>query len=119
RDEVLTTGHEEFGEIAVARLRASAERYPADPALQELLAELRTKSEEFRQTWDAAPTRVPGHRMKYLTHPEAGRLKINCDVLPIPADAQQPVSMPAAPGSPPAGPLRRLARQSVTECPQS
>jgi hypothetical protein len=30
RDEVLTTGHEDFGQIAVARLRAAAARSPLD-----------------------------------------------------------------------------------------
>jgi hypothetical protein len=40
REKVLTTGHEEFGEIAVGRLRTAAVRYPGDASLGELLAEL-------------------------------------------------------------------------------
>jgi hypothetical protein len=49
REEVLATSHEDFGEIAVARLRAAADRYPRDQALAALLAELRAGSEEFTQ----------------------------------------------------------------------
>ena len=53
--------------------------------------------------------RAPGHRMKFLTHPEAGRIRINCDVLPIPDDDQQVVFMTADPGSAAARALRHLA----------
>jgi transcriptional regulator with XRE-family HTH domain len=109
RDEVLTTGHEEFGEIAVARLRAAADRYPGDAALAALLAELRAGSPEFCQTWDANPVRVPGHRTKSMTHPEAGVLRINCDVLTIAEDDQQVVFMTADPGSGSARALHHLA----------
>jgi transcriptional regulator with XRE-family HTH domain len=109
RDEVLTTGHEEFAEIAVARLRAAADRYPRDEALARLLAELRAGSEEFTGIWATNPVRAPGHRTKILSHPEAGRLAINCDVLTVPDDDQQVVFMTADPGSRSARALRWLA----------
>jgi transcriptional regulator with XRE-family HTH domain len=109
RDEVLTTGHEEFGEIAVARLRAAADRYPCDAALTGLLAELRTGSAEFNEVWAANPVRAPGHRTKTMTHPELGRLRINCDVLAVPDDDQQVVFMTADPATPTARALRHLA----------
>jgi transcriptional regulator with XRE-family HTH domain len=109
REEVLTSGHEEFAEIAVARLRAAADRYPRDAALARLLAELRAGSEEFTQIWRTNPVRAPGHRTKTMTHPEAGRLRLNCDVLTIPDDDQQVVFMTADPGSPSASALRWLA----------
>src|SRR6202035_1636405 len=44
REEILTSGHEDFSEIAVARLRAAADRYPRDHALAALLTELRAGS---------------------------------------------------------------------------
>ena len=109
REEVLTSGHEEFAEIAVARLRAAADRYPRDAALARLLAELRAGSEEFTQIWRTNPVRAPGHRTKTMTHPEAGRLHLNCDVLTVPDDDQQVVFMTADPGSPSASALRWLA----------
>ncbi len=109
REAVLTSGHEEFAEIAVARLRAAAVRYPRDEALAGLLAELRTGSAEFTRIWDTNPVRVPGHRSKTMVHPEAGRLQLNCDVLTVPDDDQQVVFMTADPGSASAGALRELA----------
>lgn len=111
RDEVLTTGHEEFGEIAVARLRAAADRYPRDAALAALLAELRAGSAEFNEIWATNPVRAPGHRTKIMTHPELGRLRINCDILTVPDDDQQVVFMTADPDTPTARALRHLAAQ--------
>ncbi|MER6513854.1 helix-turn-helix transcriptional regulator [Nonomuraea sp. NPDC001636] len=109
REEVLTTGHEEFGEYAVARLRAAADRYPRDRALAALLAELRAGSAEFDQIWATNPVRAPGHRTKTMIHPELGPLRINCDVLPIPDDDQQVVFMTADPDTPTARALRHLS----------
>jgi transcriptional regulator with XRE-family HTH domain len=111
RDQVLTTGHEEFGEIAVARLRAAADRYPHDAALAALLAELRSGSSEFNEIWATNPVRAPGHRTKTMTHPELGRLRINCDILTVPDDDQQVVFMTADPDTPTARALRHLATQ--------
>jgi transcriptional regulator with XRE-family HTH domain len=108
REEVLTTGHEEFAEIAVARLRAAADRYPRDQGLAALLAELRAGSDEFTEIWDTHPVRVPGHRSKKISHPLAGPLRVHCDVLSVPEDDQQVVFMTADPGSPAARALREL-----------
>ncbi|MGN9780944.1 helix-turn-helix transcriptional regulator [Nonomuraea sp. ZG12] len=109
RDEVLTTGHEDFGEIAVARLRAAADRYPRDRALAALLADLRAGSAEFDEIWATNPVRAPGHRTKTMTHPELGRLHINCDILTVPDDDQQVVFMTADPDTPTARALHHLA----------
>jgi hypothetical protein len=111
RDQVLTTGHEEFGEIAVARLRAAADRYPHDAALAALLAELRAGSSEFGEIWAGNPVRAPGHRTKTMMHPDLGRLRINCDILTVPEDDQQVVFMTADPGTPTARALHHLAAQ--------
>ncbi|GHH72528.1 transcriptional regulator [Streptomyces sulfonofaciens] len=99
---------EEFGRIAVARLRRAADRYPHDAALARLLAELRAHSEEFVQIWDTAPVHAPGHRTKTITHPEAGRLHLNCDLLTVPDDDQEVVFITADSGSPSARALRHL-----------
>jgi transcriptional regulator with XRE-family HTH domain len=111
RDQVLTTGHEEFGEIAVARLQAAADRYPRDAALAAQLAELRAASAEFNEIWATNPVCAPGHRTKTMTHPELGRLRINCDILTVPDDDQQVVFMTADPDTPTARALRHLATQ--------
>ncbi len=74
-----SSGAEEFGHIAVARLRRAADRYPHDPRLAALLAELHDGSEEFRQIWQTHSVHAPGHRTKTLDHPEvrqaAGELR--------------------------------------------
>ncbi|MDX3242411.1 helix-turn-helix transcriptional regulator [Streptomyces sp. ME18-1-4] len=100
---------EEFGHIVVARLRRAADRYPHDPQLTALLAD----SEEFRQTWAARPIHAPAHRTKTIHHPEAGTLRLNCDVLLVPEDDQEVVLITADPGSPTARTLHRLARQTA------
>ena len=105
----LSSSAEEFGHIVVARLRRSADRYPHDPGLTALLAELRAGSEEFRRIWETRPVHAPGHRPKTVDHPEAGRLRLNCDVLLVPEDDQEVVLITADPGSPSARTLRTLA----------
>ncbi|GHJ40496.1 helix-turn-helix transcriptional regulator [Streptomyces sp. TS71-3] len=102
---------EEFGYVAVSRLRRAADRYPHDPALNRLLTELRAHSEEFRQIWDDNPVHAPGHRTKVLSHPQVGPLRLNCDVLAVPDDDQQVVFITADPGTPDARALRHLQRQ--------
>jgi hypothetical protein len=90
-------------------LRAAADRYPHDPGLRSLLAELRSGSDEFTAIWDTNPVRVPGHRTKTMVHPEVGPLRVNCDILTVPDDDQQVVFITADPGSPGARTLRHLA----------
>ncbi|WDO10006.1 helix-turn-helix transcriptional regulator [Streptomyces murinus] len=103
------SGAEEFGHIAVARLRRAADRYPHDARLAALLAELRAGSEEFGRLWETRPVHAPGHRTKTIVHPAAGRLRLNCDVLLVPEDDQEVALITADPGSPSARALRGLA----------
>jgi transcriptional regulator with XRE-family HTH domain len=108
-----SSGDEEFGRIAVARLRRSAQRYPQDAALAALLAELHAGSEEFRQLWEERPVHAPGHREKTLDHPTAGRLRLNCDVLLVPEEDQEVVLITADAGSPTARTFHHLAAQTA------
>ncbi|GAA2604758.1 helix-turn-helix transcriptional regulator [Paractinoplanes durhamensis] len=103
-----SSGAEEFGAVAVARLRAAAVRYPRDAALAALLGELRAGSEEFVALWDTNPVRSPGHRRKTVDHPLLGALAVNCDVLSVPDDDQEVVFVTADAGSPAARGLREL-----------
>ncbi|MFF8953218.1 helix-turn-helix transcriptional regulator [Streptomyces sp. NPDC014940] len=109
-----SSSSEEFGHIVVARLRRAADRYPHDPQVTALLAELHAGSEEFRQIWQTRPVHAPGHRTKTLDHPEAGTLRLNCDVLLVPEDDQEVVLITADPGSPAVRALHRLAEQATT-----
>ncbi|WP_433220750.1 helix-turn-helix transcriptional regulator [Dactylosporangium sp. CS-047395] len=103
-----SSGAEEFGHIAVARLRAAADRYPHDEPLARLLDEL-SVSEEFRHVWAQNPVRAPGHRSKIIEHPVLGSLHVHCDVLEVPGDDQQVVFLTADPGSASARALEKLA----------
>jgi transcriptional regulator with XRE-family HTH domain len=105
---MVSSESEAFGPIAVARLRAAADRYPGDAALARLLADLRAGSPEFTAIWATNPVRAPGHRTKTVDHPVAGRLHLNCDVLAVPDDDQQVVFITADPGSPSARALSGL-----------
>ncbi|WP_432824417.1 helix-turn-helix transcriptional regulator [Dactylosporangium sp. CA-092794] len=109
----LGAGAGEFAEVAVARLRAAADRYPDDPRLSSLLAELHAGSEEFRAVWRGNPIRTPGRRTKTIEHPRLGPLRVECDVLAVPGDDQQVVFVTAAPGSAAARALRELAREGA------
>ena len=69
---------------------------------------LRDESAEFTRIWNTNPVHAPGHRTKALEHPEVGRVRVNCDVLPIPEDDQQIVFITADPGTTAARSLRHL-----------
>lgn len=99
---------DEFAEVAVARLRAATDRYPADPQLARLVADLRDGSQDFVRIWDTNPVVAAGHRTKTSDHPDLGKLHLDCDVLVVPEDDQQVVLITAAPGSPTARALRSL-----------
>lgn len=101
---------EGFADLAVARLRGAADRYPRDPVLVDLLAQLHRSSPEFVEVWNSHPVRSPGHRAKTVDHPEVGRLRLNCDVLAVPEDDQQVVFVTADPGSAAFRALRHLSR---------
>jgi transcriptional regulator with XRE-family HTH domain len=103
------SGGEETARIVVSRLRRAADRYPRDPELACLLAELRVGSREFVELWDTDPVHAPGHRTKTLAHPALGPLRVDCDVLAVPDDDQQVVFITADPGSPSARALRHLS----------
>lgn len=103
---------DEFAEVAVARLRAAADRYRCDAYLTALIDELRVGSDEFVSIWDTNPVRAAGHRTKTTDHPDLGTLHLNCDVLTVPDDDQQVVLITATPGSPTAQALRHLATRT-------
>jgi transcriptional regulator with XRE-family HTH domain len=108
-NNIESSSAEEFGHIAVARLRAAAARYPGHRPLADLLAELRATSPEFVQIWDTHPVHAPGHRTKTIDHPRVGRLRLNCDVLAVPDADQQVVFVTADTGTASARALRGLA----------
>lgn len=103
------SGAGEFGRHSVGRLRAAAARYPDDPEMTALIAELRAGSEEFARLW--ASHEVGGARTlcKTFRHPLVGPVTVNCDVLDITDRDQQVVIYTATPGSPSEEALRLLS----------
>ncbi|SFG13764.1 Helix-turn-helix domain-containing protein [Actinopolymorpha cephalotaxi] len=84
---------------AVANLRAAAGRYPDDPGLRRLLADLRRGSAEFRELWDDVDASVWRSHTKTVIHPSLGELTLECDTLHIPESDQLLVVYSAAPGT--------------------
>ncbi|MFD5255375.1 helix-turn-helix transcriptional regulator [Streptomyces bobili] len=100
---------DEFARSAAQHLRAAAARYPDDPELTELIAELLDGSEEFARLWAAHEVAARPTLCKTFDHPLVGPVSVNCDVLDITDRDQRVVIYTAAPGSPSEQALRLLS----------
>jgi transcriptional regulator with XRE-family HTH domain len=100
---------DEFARTAAQHLRAAAARYPDDPELTELIAELLDGSEEFARLWAAHEVAARPTLCKTFDHPLVGPVSVNCDVLDITDRDQRVVIYTAAPGSPSEQALRLLS----------
>jgi transcriptional regulator with XRE-family HTH domain len=88
-----------FREHAAHELRAATARYPLDPSLRALVAELRAASPVFEERWGSHDvTRRPTMR-KTFGHPVVGPVTVNCDVLDLADRDQRVVVYTAVPGS--------------------
>ncbi|MCG0289883.1 helix-turn-helix transcriptional regulator [Streptomyces sp. PSAA01] len=99
----------EFARATAENLRAAAARYPDDPELTELVAELRAGSEEFARLWDSHDVCARPTLCKTFRHPLVGPVSVNCDVLDIADRDQRVVIYTADPGSPSEEALRLLS----------
>lgn len=72
-----------FETALVADLRAAAGRYPADPNLRQLVAELRARSDRFAELWDAGTVGRHEAARKTIEHPHVGLVTLDCDVLTV------------------------------------
>jgi transcriptional regulator with XRE-family HTH domain len=70
----------------VAMLRAEAGRDPYDKALTDLIGELSTRSEDFRQRWAAHDVMFHRTGSKRLHHPVVGRLELTYEAFELPGD---------------------------------
>jgi hypothetical protein len=99
----------------VALLRAEAGRHPYDRDLSDLIGQLSTRSEEFRQRWAAHNVRIHTSGIKLLHHPVVGDLYLSFESLPLPADPSQSLlTYTAEPGSPTQDALQLLASWAAT-----
>ncbi|MDT0433532.1 MULTISPECIES: helix-turn-helix transcriptional regulator [Streptomyces] len=67
----------------VSQLRGALARYPDDPELRRLVAELRTRSTLFTELWEEGTVvRNEGSR-KTVDHPRVGPLTLDCDIVHV------------------------------------
>jgi transcriptional regulator with XRE-family HTH domain len=110
------TDFENVQDDAVSYLRAEAGRDPYDKDLQDLIGELSTRSERFRQRWAAHDVRYHRTGTKRLHHPLVGDLVLDFEAFDLPADPGQRLNVyTAAPDSPSAEALAMLASWSARE----
>jgi hypothetical protein len=101
----------------VANLRAAAARYPDDPGMRTLVADLRRMSPEFERRWQQRGAAVRRGSRKLIQHPDVGLVEVDCEVLHLPDNDQWLVVYTAEPGSPSAAALdllRVLGTQEMT-----
>jgi len=84
---------------AVSALRSTAARYPRDPGLAAMLADLIAGSAVFRQLWDSEPAGGWRSSRKTVEHPSLGPLTLDCDTLHVPDVDQSVVVYSAPPGT--------------------
>ena len=98
--------HQALTREYVADLRATTGRRGTDPAVSALVDGLTRVSAEFRAVWARHEVAVRRTTHKVLTHPEVGRLDLQCDVVLSPPSGQRLVLFRPEPGT---GTADRLA----------
>lgn len=104
---VVDGGH--FARSSVNQLRATAARYPDDPEIKELIADLLAGSTAFAELWEARDIAAEPTLCKSFQHPLVGLVTVNCDALAIPDCDQQVIIYTATPGSPSEEALKLLS----------
>ena len=99
-----------FAGMCVAVMRAEAGRDPHDREMQDLVGELSTRSDTFRQLWGAHDVRAHGSGTKRFHHRDVGELILSYEELVITADPGTVLMVyTAEPGSTSAERLKLLA----------
>ena len=89
----------DFAFEAAADLRAATGRYPNDPAIAELVADLCAGSEEFAKIWSFHDVSRQQSMCQTIYHPYVGRIDVICEVLVVPDRDQRVVLYTTEPGS--------------------
>jgi transcriptional regulator with XRE-family HTH domain len=98
-----------FTRSTVADLRANYARYPGDPEIDSLVGEMLALSPQFAEMWQEYEVEVRGPMLKHVSHPQAGPLEFECQVLHIAETGQRVIAYCAAPGSPTEAAFTELA----------
>ncbi|PSL02831.1 helix-turn-helix protein [Haloactinopolyspora alba] len=101
---------------AAAMLRLEAGRNPHDQALIELVGELCTQSDVFRQRWASHDVQYHRSGQKRLRHPAVGQLDLSYESMELPSEPGLVLNVyTAAAGSPTADGLKLLASWAATQ----
>jgi hypothetical protein len=98
-----------FEASAVADLRSATARYPDDPNLWRLVADMRAASSRFAALWEARGVGSHQADRKTIEHPDVGPVTLDCDVLTVPGSDLRIVAYTAPPGGDDADRLKLLA----------
>jgi transcriptional regulator with XRE-family HTH domain len=93
---------------SVGTLRAAQARYPGDPDLIQLIAELRRGSPRFDELWREGRSSPWRTATKTIKHPSLGTISLDSDVMLLPDGHQTVLVYSAEPGSPEATALDML-----------
>ncbi|MBM2622670.1 helix-turn-helix transcriptional regulator [Actinoplanes sp. LDG1-06] len=92
----------------VADLRETASRYPADPRIPALVAELRRVSDRFAALWEQPVVARHGGQRKTVMNPLVGEVTLDCEILTVHDAELRLVLLTAEPGSPDAAKMATL-----------
>ena len=97
-------------------LRLEAGRNPHDKRLIELVGELSTRSELFRQRWASQDVRYHRSGRKRLRHPVVGQLDLDFEAMELPSEPGLQLSVyTAAAGTPTSDALKLLASWAASQ----
>jgi transcriptional regulator with XRE-family HTH domain len=102
----------------VAFLRAEAGRDPYDKDLSDLIGELSTRSEDFRQRWAAHDVRYHRTGRKRFHHPLVGDLELDYEAFELAGDPGQRINVYTAPPDSAADQALRLLASWTLERPR-
>jgi transcriptional regulator with XRE-family HTH domain len=116
RSHEFYTEWDKVARDVVAALRITAGKNPHDRALTELVGELSTRSEDFRQWWATHNVRLHRTATKRMHHPVVGDLVLTGEALPLPDDSGLTIiAYTVESNSPTEGALGFLASWAATE----
>lgn len=114
--EEFFVDYDQIARDAAAMLRLEAGRHPNDKALIQLVGELSTRSELFRQRWASQDVRFHRSGRKRLRHPVVGQLDLDFEGMELPSEPGLYLNIyTAAAGTPTADGLKLLASWAASQ----
>ena len=114
--EEFFVDYDRIANDAAAMLRLEAGRNPHDKALIELVGELSTRSELFRQRWASHDVKFHRSGQKRLRHPVVGQLDLDFESMELSSEPGLQLNVyTAAAGTPTADALKLLASWAASQ----